>query len=563
MTRTRTSGILSTVSALLAALVLSACAGLPTSGPVQPGLDPDTDVRAPDFSFLPDRPQPGATPEQIVEGFIRAGSGPGPLEQWERAREFLAPSIRSTWRPNAGVTIDIPGDRAYSDIEDGIVTLSLVAVATVDATGAYERAEAGPIPPMEFAVAQQEDGEWRITQAPDGIVLDVDAFPNVYHRYPLMYFDTTWQFLVPDVRWFPTRNAASRITTALVNGQPSEWLADAVVTAFPESVTASPSVQVDAGVAEVELSESALAVAPQTLDRMATQLSESLSSLGVTEVDLSVGSAPLAAEPVPVRSTRVTGPSLVVNELGFGYLAGDELERVPGLSDVLETVEPVSIQMTPDREWVATRLVDGSVTRQGADLSSDLLDSRLGLIDPTIDPFGVIWSVPQGQPGDLDAFLLDGRQVDIADAWSGATQITAMSISRDGTRMAAIVTVGARSEVWVAGVVRADGIPQRLGAPVMIGAVAGEGAALAWLDDTTVGVVSHEGEASIVMEQLVGGPASANVAPGEVTSIAGASTVSTVRLRAADGSLYVRRGTTWQQAASGIEVLATQQGMPQ
>ena len=62
---------------------------------------------------------------------------------------------------------------------------------------------------------------------------------------------------------------------------------------------------------------------------------------------------------------------------------------------------------------------------------------------------------------------------------------------------------------------------------------------------------------------VVGGPASTASATGGMASIAGASAVSAVRLRGGDGILYVRRGTNWQQSASGILVLATQQGMPQ
>jgi hypothetical protein len=152
----------------------------------------------------------------------------------------------------------------------------------------------------------------------------------------------------------------------------------------------------------------------------------------------------------------------------------------------------------------------------------------------------------------------------VADAWPDATQLTAMAVSRDGTRVAAIVTSGGRSAVWVAGVVRGgESAPERLGAPVQIGAISGNGDGLAWLDDSTVGVLSHDGESSIVIEQLVGGPAGTTVAPAGIASIAGGSALSTVRLRGDDGALYIRRGTNWQESASGILVLATQQGSPQ
>ena len=53
--------------------------------------------------FIPNRPQPGATPQQIVEGFVDAGSGPGVAGRWDVAREFLAPSLAKTWVPEARV----------------------------------------------------------------------------------------------------------------------------------------------------------------------------------------------------------------------------------------------------------------------------------------------------------------------------------------------------------------------------------------------------------------------------------------------------------------------------
>ncbi len=559
----RRRGILSAALAAVA-LVLSACAGLPTSGPVNPGLEADAGAPPPNLSLLPDRPRPGATPEEIVQGFIRAGSGPGITGDWERAREFLAPSIRSSWKTTASVTIDLSGDRVYSSTDEGSISLSLVAVAAVDEKGAYERTDTGPTT-LPFELARQADGEWRITETLDGIVLDRDLFPNVFHDYSVMYFDPTWEFLVPDVRWFPTANAASRVTDALVNKPRSAWLSESVFTAFPESVRASPSVRIEAGgLAVVDLNDSALAVAPEILDRMLTQLEASLSTAGATEVVLSVDSAPLTAEPVPVRSTRVTGPSLVLVEEGFGFLVGDELEPVPGLTEVMATVSPVSIQVSAERDWAALRLADGSVARQGSNGSSDQLDARPGLIDPTIDPFDIVWSVPRSQPAGLLAFLPDGSQVEVADAWSGATEIAAMAVSRDGTRIAAVVTSGARSAVWVAGIVRGtDNVPERLSVPFPIGAVDGIGMGLAWLDDATVGVLSHDGTASIVVEQPVGGPAGTTAAPTGIASIAGGSAISNVRLRSEDGALYVRRGTNWQESATGILVLATQQGSPQ
>ena len=79
-------------------------------------------------------------------------------------------------------------------------------------------------------------------------MLDRDFFVTVFDAYSIMFFDPDWEFLVPDVRWFPAReNSATRIATALVDGAPTSWLASSLRTAFPEDVAlASQSVTVDA-----------------------------------------------------------------------------------------------------------------------------------------------------------------------------------------------------------------------------------------------------------------------------------------------------------------------------
>ncbi len=44
-------------------------------------------------------------------------------------------------------------------------------------------------------------------------------------------------------------------------------------------------------------------------------------------------------------------------DAGFGFLAGDELTPIPGLSDAMELVDPLAIQVSADRDVAAVRLV--------------------------------------------------------------------------------------------------------------------------------------------------------------------------------------------------------------
>ena len=58
-------------------------------------------------------------------------------------------------------------------------------------------------------------------------------------------------------------------------------------------------------------------------------------------------------------------------------------------------------------------------------------------------------------------------------------------------------------------------------------------------------------------------PTGTSTAAAGMTSIAGGTGLSTLRLHAPDGTLYVKRGTAWQPTATGVLLLATQQGAPQ
>lgn len=548
----------------LLALMLTACAGLPTSGRINYGLGTADAPDDEEISFLlPDSPQPGATPVQIVEGFVRAGSGPGLGARWDRAREFLTEEFARVWNPEAAVTIDVLEDRVPRETSEGEVELAVTAVATVDDLGTYERAAVGErVLPFELV---QEGGEWRISLAPDGVVLDENVFPRVFHRYGVMYFDPSWQYLVPDARWFPTTNSAGRVARALVDGPPSAWLTDSVQSAFPESVEVAPAVPVTGNVAQVDLNEAALSADPQALDRMYTQLLESLRTANITDVELTVDSVPIDAEAVRVRSTRVPGAPLVLTADGFGFITGGEtLDPVPGISPLVEQYSPVALQLAPDRDVAAARLGTGEVMRFRDDETFEVVDSRPGLVDPSIDPFGMVWSVPRDEPAAVRVILPDLTAVDVADAWSGSMSITAMAVSRDGTRVAAIVSAGGRGALWVAGVVREtdDQVPVRLGDPVQLAEVS-DGIGLAWLDDISVGVLSGDAEGSAVLEQVVGGAGTRSSASAGMATIAGGTSLSSARLRADDGTLYVKRGTGWQPTASDVLLLATQQGAPE
>jgi hypothetical protein len=553
-------------AALLAVvLALAGCTGLPTAGPVTAGLVPGEAPEEPPTQFYAGAPTRGATPEEIVTGFVEAAISP--LGSWETARLYLSDGLAESWRPEAGVIVDVADDRTYR-VEGDAVTLTINPSATVDDHGTYTTSASGTVE-LGFRLAQRQDGEWRIVEAPDGIVLDQQNFPDVYSDHRLAYFDPTWTHLVPDVRWFPASgNTATYIVRELVDGAPSPWLAGSVASAFAQDIDLEGgAVPVDTDqVAHVALNAVASGADRTALSRMLAQLEASLTNTGVQDVRLTIEgqSDAVQVEPVSAAPTRPDSRALVLRSGEFGFLAGSELTRVDGLSDAIEDMDGRidAIAVSPDRQVAAVQQSTGIVYRVTSE-SPDMFDERGGLIPPVIDPFGYIWTVPADDPDALIAWNADLEPTAIEGGWAEATRVRAMAMSRDGSRVAALVTSGGQQLAMVASVRRdRTGRPTGLGDPIRTTVLPQPGVSVAWIEDARLGIVTGDGETSNVIEQQVGGPADRSPAPTGTTRIEIGTQDSSVRLLAGDGLMYIRRGSSWQQTGSEVAVLATQMGTP-
>ena len=91
------------LGALIAALLVG-CTSIPSAGPVF-SADIDSRLSEVDFDFLPPGPSAGATPEEILAGFIAAGTAA--QDNYRVARSYLDSSAIETWNPNASVLIRI------------------------------------------------------------------------------------------------------------------------------------------------------------------------------------------------------------------------------------------------------------------------------------------------------------------------------------------------------------------------------------------------------------------------------------------------------------------------
>lgn len=568
--RRRGRGLTRAFGAVLPALlvvVLTACVGIPRTGTVQDGGTVEGGSGDVDVNFIAPGPADGATQEQILRGFVDAAASP--QNNYEIAREFLAPEDRAQWDPDAGVTID-QGGRAFAAAGDG-VQLTVNPVAAVDDRGEYrESANSSPLS-WTYSFVQVR-GQWRIAEAPPGIVLEASTFSDVFAAYSLSFFDPSFSRLVPDQRWFPSRaSTATRIVGALLDG-PADWLKGAVATAFPEGTAlTSDAVPVEAGTARVDLTKPALQADAVTLQRMQLQLSSSLVQLSgsvsgvaaVSNVAITVvGNSTQTVSTLTMAAPRVDSRALVQRGDEFGFASGDDIEAVPGISAAVVAATADAGVLSADHGQAAIRSAAG-VTVIQSDGDSRVVDTRPGLLPPTMDPYGFTWTVPEDAPTALLAHDAAGASVQVAVSWTGAASISSIQISREGTRLVALLRDGAQSRLVAAAIIRGDrNAPVRLGDPVELRVMSGSAVTVTWIDDITVGVLLDDGAQTTIVSQQIGGR-SAPVTPlSEVVNLVGGNGLTQLRALTADGRLLLPRGATWQEAGSGVRFIATQLGSP-
>ena len=548
--------------ASLSVLLLAGCVGIPNSGPVEKG-DAISTTEEIDIIFQPSGPGADESQEDILRGFIRAALNP--LNNFEVARSFLSSSFSDDWKPDAGVTIDQSG-RNTQVISETSIDLKLSPVAMVDSNGEYSTIPAAA-PVARSYTFVKENGQWRISAAPDGIVMLSTEFAEVYNSYPLYFFDPSYRRLVPDVRWFPrvASNTGTRIARALITG-PSAWLAGAVVTAFPEG-TGVTSVPVDAGVASVDLSGPVLDSTEATLGRMQVQLRASLLALsGVSNVRVTVDSTevPLATsgDPTLVTSPRVDSRALVLRSGQFGFFTGSSLTPIEGISEDVASLSATSIAFSdsvPGLQLAAVGTAAGVYAVAPAS-TPGLIDERAALIEPSIDPEGFVWTVPRGSPLDIRVAAAGRTASSFTATWDGASEIVSLDVSRDGARVLAFLTMDGEPRLVVASVIRdKDGTPTGLGEPVDVAEGAGTAVDATWVDSLSVAsaTLTSSGDNAIVQQQI-GGTTTELADATEVVALVGSNDVVGLRVLASDGTILQQSANTWQVRAADVVLLATQ-----
>jgi hypothetical protein len=573
---------------LTLALALGGCGGLATSTPVQPGLDVGSGGAAPLRVLFPG-PAEGATQEQIVRGFVRAGAASDGA--YDVARAYLTPDAARRWSPEGDVTI-YPDGAALTvrRVDQATMRLTSAVEATVSAAGRYAQARPGARSAVQLGFARI-DGQWRISDVPEGFGRWITRrdVARLLQPYAVHYVAVDRRTLVPDVRWFPLDHLTTRLARAQLEPVPA-YLAGAVRTDIPVgSRLTADSVTVTAGVATVDLTSrvpadetvrqnlwaqlvatlrqdpTVRAVAVR-VDGAALELPDVEAPVqAVVDVGFPAGGQSPVAEPVVRRGSQV---------VVFTGAAGESREPRPTATGTGPAYPAVP------QGWVALALSGDGTELAAVDRERRVLSrwrgeerhdvpvdaGRLG--DPAYDLRGFLWvgGVGSGRQGATRLWAVDatgdparGTARPVGAPWLAGRRVVAVRLAEDGERAAVLSErdTGGDVRLDVSGVVRgAGGVPQRLAdaLPVARGLnVVGSG--LTWLDDITVATLGRVGSGPLAVHVVGLGGEARGLSPTPtavaLTSTGGARAVYVVT---AGGDLLRRAGQQWLPAGRGTDL---------
>ncbi len=476
-----------TLSILTGPLVgaLTGCAGLPESSAVQQGLEIGPPVVAPlQVRFEP--PRAGATPIEIVRGFLAAGVD---LDEDAAApRAFLTGSAFSRWDPLGEVVIHSGSVPVITMISASKLQLRGTVDAVIAPGGRYVEQPPGAVRTVDIGMEQLTDGEWRIAALPKafGLWLSRSYADQTFAPFRMHYLSASSRILVPDVRWFPLVGGglATTLARAQLEAVPA-YLKGAAGTGFLAGTGLSvDAVPMEAGTAVVDLTSRLLDASSQRQRGAWAQLLATLYQIpGVDRVAVRVDGKPLA-----LADTR--SPVQSIGDLGYagpGSVSGPHLLTRVGRKLTMSDRATLrgATERLPTKHQEATRFLP-SLGPEWVDVAAAPKVSEVAAVDRTRSVLR-LWST---------AF---GSTIRTERLGQG------LAVASDGQRVAIITrSVAGRTQLGVSGITRdRAAVPLRLSAPVPVGGSLVEARDLTWIDDITLGVLGRAAADRVIRPYVV------------------------------------------------------------
>ncbi len=170
----------------------------------------------------PPPPAPGASPDAIVAGFLEAMEAT-PV-RLPPARSYLTRQAQDEWQPSQVIVYgsdSLPETRARSRTRS---TSGSASADRIGARGSWQGRVSPDAARLSFPMVR-EDGEWRIADAPDALILQRSFYEQNYtsqdtsQSTSLYFYDPSGRILVPEpVHVQQGSQLATALVTALLRG---------------------------------------------------------------------------------------------------------------------------------------------------------------------------------------------------------------------------------------------------------------------------------------------------------------------------------------------------------
>jgi hypothetical protein len=532
------------LGAMLATLLATGCATIPSSGPVgsAPILAPPAGGGVSGGGLIVEGPQPGWNPEQVVSGFLLASASF--THHHATARQYLTASASKSWQPGAQVTILASAPTVY--LQSGRysgqgnranVMVSWQELATLDASGQYTAR--GAARTQVFSLGSVK-GQWRIDGVPSAheLLLPAALFRLDYAPRNLYFYGQPGQLLVPAPVFVPIQS--SDLVTTLVNDlrhDPSGWLENGAVTAFPpgsrlRKIQVLPGPPGDkTAIVDIGLPRG---TPRSTVQAMAAQLVWTLTSPAyspalIQAVKLKINGrlwAPRSGDTVQSLADysryipRVSRPQNLyyVSVNGAVRMFGEQAHSVavPGLAGTGE-VQLSKIAVSTNGHYLAG--IGGPATtvytedlaaaaKEHASARVGGLHSRLTgtrFSTPSWDSAGDLWAAGRvhGQSGVWVIPAAGGKAVPVSLP-IGVGPVTGLRVASDGVRIALIVGRGASAHMMVGAITRSGGAVFITQAVPLAPGISGP-TALTWYDEDHLLAITQSANGTRLWEVPVNG----------------------------------------------------------
>lgn len=543
------------IALVLSVILLSGCASLPSNLNIETGPELSTPDQQ-DLSFYsPASPLPGATPSEIVSGFLSAGTGP--QNDYQVAREYLTDGFASRWRPGEQTLIRV-GAYDLQSSSDAVQVVSVLVGARVNQDGSYENI-APATTDLRFRLAQ-ENGEWRISSAPNLTVVTVPVFEVVFSQFPIYFLDSTASQLVPDVRWFPKRaSTATQLVNALLNG-PAAWLSESVLSAIPAGTKLQVNaVLVQEGKALVDLDATALAADNRQRGLLLTQLRSTLLQLpGIVDVSVLIAGAEqsITAAEIPAIPASST---FALTSTGITRLSGSEAGPLLGTEDALSSLSLSRLAVAAEGRQLVVAASAGiyRLIQQGDDFSRLRISPTNLVSDLQTDLFGHTWVFRGTGSSSVEIIDSSDNRFELPLPFTG--NVISAAVSPEGARLAVLVSDSGQS-IRMFGIVRnQQGVPLRLTGNLFTEPEAVGVASVSWQQSTVLRVLSKTASGTgSIYDYPISGPRKQRTAPLVTGSVveAGFAVIDSYLLSEA-GEVWILSGNTWQRIQTDVIDIAS------